>query len=225
MSAPYYTDDLVTLHLGDSLEEIAWTAADVLVTDPPYGIGWRRSANPARSSRAHAGIMGDADTTARDAAVALMASKPAVVFGSLYAPFPAPLTQVLIWRKPPDAGVVGSTTGFRRDVEAVFLVGPWPRRDARWSSVLISGIRNIGTPNSPAGRTGHPHAKPMDLMETILDACPPGVIADPFAGSGSTLVAARNLGRRAIGVECHEPYAEVIAKRLAQSVLDLGSIA
>lgn len=226
MSAPYYQDDTVTLYLGDCrdiLPEIEG-GVSVLVTDPPYGIAWTRARNAARKSRAHPGILNDEDTTHRDEALAVFLPRPAVVFGSLYAPFPAAVRQVLIWQKPNDAGVVGSTTGYRRDVEAVFLCGDWPLINARKSSVLrCTTVPNIGSPSSPAGRTGHPHAKPVDLMAALLEACPPGVVCDPFTGSGSTLVAAKLLGRRAVGIELDEQYAEVAARRLAQDVLNFGA--
>ena len=216
----YYEDDAVQLFHGDCREVTDWLEADVLVTDPPYGIAWRRGTNKARASRAHAGIKNDGDTAARDDALSLWGARPGVVFGSLYAPLP--VGHILIWRKPADAGVVGSTTGWRRDVEAVILTGPWPQRTARWSSVVVSRAKNMGNPSSPAGRTGHPHAKPLDLMEELIHRAPPGVIADPFAGSGSTLVAAKQLGRKAIGVEIDEAYCEVVARRLSQGVLDFG---
>jgi len=221
MSKPFYQDASVTIYHGDCTEVDAWLAGDVLVTDPPFGIAWKKSESKTRSSRAHAGIQNDHSTETRDTALSLWGDRPGIVFASLYAPLPNCVRHICIWEKPNDAGVFGSTTGFRRDVEAICLTGQWPRVSARWGSVLRSVIRNVGSPTSPAGRSGHPHAKPVDLICTLIQRGPAGVIVDPFAGSGSTLVAAKSLGRKAIGIEIDERYCEIAARRCSQETLDL----
>lgn len=212
---PYYQDEHVTLFHGDCLELAdVWTGADVLVTDPPYGISWKGTAYNTGVPRSS--IQGDGSTAARDAVLEIMDTRPGVVFGSpLLAPPPG-TRQVLVWHKPPDSGFMGTVGGYRRDWEAVYLVGKWPKTPASYSSVIPTG----GTMNTYL--TTHPHAKPVELMARLIASCPGALIADPFAGSGSTLVAARNLGRKAIGVELEERYCEIIANRLAQAALDLG---
>ena len=221
---PYYQDDSVTLYHGDCLEITEWLAADGLVTDPPYGIGWKQGdysgsnihGGRRREVVVHHGIANDVDTATRDAALKLWGQKPSVVFGSFRSTTPTEVIQTLVWKKPEQAGVVGSTTGYRNDVELIFLRGDHIRRVASRSSVITS--------QSLMGRQlyGHPHSKPVGVLEHIIGWLPPGTITDPFAGSGSALIAARNLGRKAIGVELDERYCELIAKRLDQMCLDFG---
>lgn len=222
MAEPYYSDDLVTLYHGDCLEITEWLTADVLVTDPPYGIGWKtngtKRANVMRATiKPNAGIRNDLDTSFRDEVLARFGDKPGAVFGSWRAPFP-PRSQTLVWRKPVDAGVVGSVTGFRNDTELIFLTGRWPKRDSQWSSVITTNLGMHSYLN------GHPHAKPIPLMQKIIQATA-GTVADPFSGGGSTLVAAASLGRRAIGVELEEHWCEKTAIRLSQQAFDFGDIA
>jgi DNA modification methylase len=225
---PYYADDHVTLFHGDCREVTDWLQADILVTDPPYGIGWKRGAGTSPRSRpgiadaGHDGIANDSDTSTRDAALhAWGSTRPAIIFGSFYAAAPADFQQVLAWQKWSNSGVVGSTTGWRRDVEPVYILGPWPKRAASRTSVLTT-TGGTGNARAPQTMYGHPHAKPLNVLQELIDACPPGMVADPFAGSGTTLVAAKALGRSAIGVELDERYCEVTARRLAQGVLDFG---
>jgi DNA modification methylase len=223
LSAPYYKDEFVTLYHGDCREVTAWRAANVLVTDPPYGISWSthgggRDLRNWSPRKPKAGIIGDDDTSARDDVLHAWGDRPAVVFGSPLVAAPSGTIQALVWRKPVDAGVVGARFVWRRDVEMIYLLGRWPRVSPNRSSVIESkgGLERY--------RNGHPHAKPTALLEHLITEAPEGVVADPFAGSGSTLVAAKHLGRHSIGVEADEQWCELAARRLAQDTL-FGGVA
>jgi DNA modification methylase len=213
MSEPYYSDESVTLYLGDCREINEWLDADVLVTDPPYGIAWEGTSY--NGNHTLDGIANDADTSMRDEALRLWGDRPGVVFGTPGGALPNNWRQTLAWAKPPDSGIFGAFGGWRRDWEAIYLTGRWKVGPAARSGVLRSNVGSLAVYT----KRGHPHSKPLDVMESLIAASPAGIVADPFAGSGSTLVAARAQGRRAVGVELEERYCEVTAKRLAQGVL------
>ena len=223
----YYQDDYITLYYGDCLtEHRGWLEADVLVTDPPYGRAWKQGDTGSKRGWAndtHAGIANDSTTATRDAALKLWKTKPAIVFGDLMLAPPKGTKHVLIYDKGNDAGFTGAVGGYRRNTEAIYLLGKGHGSGLGGRSAIVSTGKSAG--GNLARTTGHPHTKPGDVMEMLIEAAPPGTIADPFAGSGSTLVAAKALGRKVIGVELDERYCEIIAKRCAQEVLDFGGVA
>ena len=220
----YYQDEHVTLYHGDCLtEHREWLDADVLVTDPPYGMSYTgfggRRGEPRRLRTGHR-IAGDSTAQARDSALTAWGDGPAIVFGRWTVDRPPEVKARLIWDKTP--------CGFMGDLSM-----PWGSVDEE-IYVLGSGFTGKRSPNvinvptlmsADSRRPDHPTPKPIPLMELLIAKCPPGVVADPFAGSGATLIAARNLGRKAIGVELEEKYCEIIARRLDQGVLDFGGIA
>lgn len=247
---PYYEDERVTLWHGDCLEVTEWLDADVLITDPPYGTQLMSEANGnagghGRSSRAErkqvsmgygrrqnaAGkgvinkgrhgflIANDGTVETRDAALSLWWREvehgrggPALVFGSPRMPDPpGEWADRLVWDKK-RPGMNGGPWRYRH--ESIYVTSGFVRTDDSAVSIIEAW----------PDQTDHIHAKPIALMLRLVGAAPPGVIADPFAGSGSTLVAAARLGRRAIGVELDEAYCEVVAKRLDQGVLDFGEV-
>ena len=221
LARAYYSDDSVVLIHGDCLELAdLWTVADVLVTDPPYGTQFSRS-NPkgGYGRRQNAGlgpegfvIANDGTTDTRDAMLARWGDRPALLFGSPRMPDPPiPVADRLVWNKT-RPGMNG---------------GPW--RYLHESIYVTEGFVRVSDSavsifTAYPDQADHIHAKPQSLMVPLVAAAPPGVIADPFAGSGSTLVAAKALGRKAIGVELEERYAEIAARRLAQDVLDFGEV-
>ena len=207
---PYYQDEWVTLYLGDCLQVTDWLAADVLVTDPPYGVAYRSG-----WVKADRDIAGDASTEARDSALAAWGDKPALVFGAWDQPRPMLTRHRLLWSKEPDPGMGDLSMPWGHSDEEIYVLG--------YGWVGTRGPNIIRCPKPPVNdRDAHPTPKPQVLMEALITKCPPGTIADPFAGSGSTLVAAKALGRKAIGVELEERYCEIAARRLAQDVLDFG---
>ena len=220
----YYQDDFVTLYHGDCLwGHREWLLADVLVTDPPYGIRAEARKGTYRGARSQlrraADIAGDETVAVRDEVLADWGSRPRVVFGSWRAPRPDPVDHRLIWHKAGQAP--GPTNAaFMSQDEEIYVTG---KGFVKSSPPLRSVIRTSEPRSNEVARIGHPTPKPLGLMEMLIERCPPGVIADPFAGSGSTLVAAKALGRKVIGVELEERYCEIIAKRCAQDALDFGS--
>jgi site-specific DNA-methyltransferase (adenine-specific) len=226
VTAPYYQDEQVTLYHGDCRELTAWLEADVLVTDPPYGMAF---VSGFRTRTPSAGLIeGDSDTTVRDRALYVWGpERPGIVFGTWRAAAPLGERQRLIWAKGGTPGMGDLRMPWGPGHEEIHVIGSgWDREQAgvkRRGSVIETKVAR-GSASGAEVTYGHPTPKPVSLMETLINACPPGVIADPFAGSGSTLVAARNLGRRAIGVELEERYCEVIARRLAQDCLPLGGV-
>ena len=219
MSEPYYQDDLVTLYHGDCRKVTAWLDADVLVTDPPYGRAWKQGDTCKLRgwvSDRHAGILNDVGTLVRDEALDLWGERPAVVFGDLMLSPPPGTKHVLVYDKGDEAGFMGAIGGYRRNAEGIYLLGKHPSGLGGSSCIL----RGHGGGNL-ARTTGHPHTKPVDLMAQLVTNTL-GAIADPFVGSGSTLLAAKYLGRKAIGVEVEERYCEIAAKRLAQDTLFEG---
>ncbi len=221
LPAPYYKDDLVTLYHGDCVQllpEIAGGGLEMtLVTDPPYGMAY--ASNNGKPWRGVA-IAGDDSLDARDTVLAIWGDMPALVFGTWKIDRPEGCRNLLIWDKggSPGAGDLSMPWGFSH--EEIYVLGKG-FAGRRGGSVLTFPPKN--------NRNGsdirfHPTEKPTKLMGALIAKCP-GVIVDPFAGSGSTLRAAKDLGRKAIGIELDEGYCKTAADRLGQEVLDFGSAA
>jgi len=215
---PYLEIDGITLFLGDCMQVTEWLAADVLIADPPYGMAYVSNSSKYGSTPP---IAGDHDADLRDRALKAWNNgtepRPALVFGTWRVTRPENTRHMLVWDKGDSPGMGDLTLPWGHSFEEIYVMG------AGWiGSPRRSNVIRVPTMSASASyRPDHPTPKPVRLLERLISNCPPEwTIADPFAGSGSALIAARNLGRRAIGVEVEERYCEMIASQLQQSAFD-----
>lgn len=221
LPTPYYQDDFVALYHGDCREIHAWQFANYLITDPPYGMAFRSGMG---GSFGDSEIAGDEDTAVRDWVLDEWGDKPALVFGRWSVPRPVGTRMVLTWEKGNHVGMGDLSLPWKPNTEEVYVLGDG-FNGHRGSSVLrhLAIAGTVG--RAQDGSRVHPTQKPVTLLRDLVAKCPAGVICDPFAGSGSTLRAAKDLGRQAIGVELEERYCEAAARLLSQEVFDLGDAA
>jgi DNA modification methylase len=219
---PYYEDGGCTIWLGDCRDVLPRIAPprsgsgsfDLLLTDPPYGISEARGKNVSRGKIAVSrdyGISEWDDKTADEAvAVARGLCRWHVIFGGNYYDLP-PASCWLVWDKEN-----GATDFADCELAWTNLKKAVRRLRYRWQGMLQE-------PGCPRTIREHPTQKPEAVMRWALMQAPADAmtVLDPFMGSGTTLVAAKRLGRKAIGIEREEQYCEVAAKRLAQGALDL----
>jgi len=220
VTKPYYEDEWVTLYHGDCLEITEWLAADVLVTDPPYGQNYKSNMNRGNRTNWHELIHGDNNTDLRDKSLELWGNEKAgLVFGTWKIEKPKQTKQTVIWDKTPCGYMGDLSIPFGSAHEEIYCIGKTGWTGTRQASIVNVQMLMSGDHNRP----DHPTPKPVGLMELLIEKTT-GTIADPFAGSGATLLAARNLGRKVIGIELEEKYCELIAKRLGQATFDFSGM-
>jgi DNA modification methylase len=210
LPAAYYSDSLVQVYLGDSREIVPLLPqADLLLTDPPYGIGgWSASGGNSLGQDEADAINGwDVAPDPETLRMVVAHAKYAVVWGGNFlcgalGPWHSPL----VWDK--------------RNRGMHYADG-----EIAWTNFAFGTLRILELPlqaTEVRGHRKHPTQKPVALMTWCIEQSKTtGLILDPFLGSGSTLVAAKLMNRRAIGIECVEAYAEVAAERCRQNVLGL----
>lgn len=240
---PYYEDPRATLYLGDCIEvmsELGAASVDTVLTDPPYSSGGRReNARSLRKSMTRAveddeWIRGDAMSTSGFVYLLRLCG---IQWRRTLKPGGHALS-FIDWRMAPQLCAALETADLRQHPILV-----WDKAKIGMGAIFRNQHEFIvhmsaGNPIAPQRRDvpnvlrfpsirdgDHPTEKPDALLQTLLSVVTPpgGVVLDPFAGSGSTLQAARALGLRSIGVEADERYAEIAAKRLAQDDLFGGA--
>lgn len=241
---PYYEADGITIYHGDALEVLGAIEhpVDAVLTDPPYASGTRKEAQKDNSGAMLRGERFasrpiDLDQMTTTGFVWLMRqtalrSYPLLPDGGSFLSFidwrqwpnlvgaletcNYRVQQMVVW----DKGSIGMGNGFRGQHELICHASKGV------PTVLDRGVGNVlRYPRQEP--IDHPSPKPQALMGRLLDVvtAPGDLVLDPFMGSGTTLRAAKDHGRRCIGIESVEAHCETAAKRLAQGVLDLGGAA
>jgi len=196
---PYYDHNGITIYCGDCREIMPALKADALVTDPPY---------PNNASHFAASIP-------VSSSVLIRVYTPALVFWTerQRAPLPTPLVAVHIWHRTNVNG---------REYEPIYHHDP--SGVDRRSRIIKHAAIFDGVGPGCNEYLGHPTQKPVGLMRQLVALTEGHSILDPFMGSGTTLVAAKLEGRRAIGIEIEERYCEIAVKRLAQEILPFEKV-
>lgn len=231
MIAPYYEDELVTLYCADAFDVLPELADDsaVVITDPPY---LERTHKNSRSNRKTAKDNKAIDfrhfdeTKLRAALTECGRISPSWVVATLDY-----MTAFDLEREAPEGLRVMRTGVWVKTNPTPQLTGDRPAQGwetisymhvpgrARWHGGGKHGnfVSSLATP------TGHPTPKPEGMVRQFVEwfTDPGECVLDPFAGGGTTLVAARDLGRRAIGCELDENYCKLIVERLAQQVIPI----
>jgi DNA modification methylase len=234
---PYYERDGITIFHGDCREVLPTLGpVDHVITDPPYEAEAHQMAR--RQTREHTVAEYEIEFGQMDAELrafvggecARLAGGWILVFCQVEAAmiwrdalFPARYFRTQIWRKPDGAP---QFTGDRPGMGYESIVTCWnSARRGKWNGGGRHGVYEHCVNNFGRLTSGRPHPtmKPIALMTELVSLFtdPGETILDPFMGSGTTLRAAKDLGRKAIGIEISEAYCEIAARRLDQQVLSL----
>ncbi len=212
MLKPYYEEPGITIYHGDCRDIIPQIELpDLIITDPPYGMDFQSN----HREQKHMKIIGDKELDTGSIRLFIDAAKCGVYAFCRWdnlKQMPPPKS-VLCWVKNNwSMGDLLHEHG--RQWEAICF---YPKENHKFIKRIPDVIN--------ADRTGnfdHPTEKPSGLLRIIIEANEGNVVLDPYMGSGTTLRAAKDLGRKAIGIEIEEKYCEIAVKRLRQEVLPLA---
>lgn len=209
---PFYRDDHCVIYNADCRDILDSLSADIVLTDPPYGIDYNPKRSQASAASGHRKALKKvaADDEPFDPSLLLRFGKLILWGANNYAAQLPRSHGWFVWDKR-DAGTL--FPGFiASDAELAWtnVTGRTLMFSHRWCGHLRDSERD---------EYWHPTQKPVALMAWCLKHVEGEVVLDPYMGSGTTLVAAKRNGRRAIGIELDERYCEIAANRLRQGVL------